>query len=199
MAQQKCMEPLLVYLFCKRESFFDGILAFMEHGHPHVLSLLWSPLSLSNLNGFLALREVGGWRSLAWRRGIGDIHHLHIPKFWRGEERRGALEFSWGFGATLVEELFLFGVFGVWQLEEHSHGHFGEGAPFLHHWLPCNLLLKTESSTSLSGPLFIHRPHWLVGLATGLPFLVYSIQTPGAFHGPPVGRWASPGCPPIPF
>eukprot|EP01018_Ginkgo_biloba_P035390 Gb_37116 [translate_table: standard] len=28
---------------------------------------------LSNLNGFLALREVGGWRGLAWRRGIGEF------------------------------------------------------------------------------------------------------------------------------
>ena len=142
-SKQKCMEPLLFYLFCERESFL------MRFWHLWSMATLMS--CLSNLNGFLALREVGGWRGLTWRRGIGDfIHHLHIPIFEKGgEERKGALEFSWGFGAASVEELFLFGVFGVWQLEElfffggfgvwqleeHSHGHFGEGAPFLHHWL----------------------------------------------------------------
>eukprot|EP01018_Ginkgo_biloba_P040407 Gb_31844 [translate_table: standard] len=53
-----------------------------------------------------------------------SIHHLHIPIF-GGEERsiEFPLEFSWGFGAASVEEQIFLGVLGVWQLEEHSHGH----------------------------------------------------------------------------
>eukprot|EP01018_Ginkgo_biloba_P034399 Gb_34581 [translate_table: standard] len=81
----------------------------------------------------------GGWwmerlsmEERHWRLHSSLAHNF----FFEREERRGALEFSWGFGAASVEELFFFGVLGVWQLEEHSHGHCGEGAPFLHHWLP---------------------------------------------------------------
>eukprot|EP01018_Ginkgo_biloba_P002726 Gb_38792 [translate_table: standard] len=64
-------------------------------GFWHLLSMATLMSCLSNLNGFLALAEVGGWRSLAWRRGIGDfIHHLHISIF-GGEER--SIEFPLSF------------------------------------------------------------------------------------------------------
>eukprot|EP01018_Ginkgo_biloba_P018043 Gb_41413 [translate_table: standard] len=42
-------------------------------GFWHLWSMAALMSCLSNLNGFLALREVGGWRGLAWRRGIGDF------------------------------------------------------------------------------------------------------------------------------
>eukprot|EP01018_Ginkgo_biloba_P034831 Gb_33465 [translate_table: standard] len=108
---------------------FDGILAFMEHGHPYVLLLFWSPLSPLDFNGLLVLREVGGWRSLAWRRGIGDHNTCTFQNFEkRGEEH---WVFLWVLEQQQWRSYFLWS-FCMWQLEEHSHCHFGEGAQ-VHH------------------------------------------------------------------
>eukprot|EP01018_Ginkgo_biloba_P005309 Gb_05913 [translate_table: standard] len=115
------------------------------------------------------------------------LETLAHSNFWRREERSIGV-FSWDFGAASVEELFLFGVFGVWQLEEHSHGHFGEGAQFLHHWLPCSsvVLWGPMGSLIVVGPMcsfpVVGRPQPtpmpLLQSSRGLPSLLAAHRGP---------------------